>query len=51
MKLNEINNEIKKLTFKELLEVYDMLENAINDEDQTRYNERVKKEKYDISRG
>ena len=42
MKLEQLNKEIKKLTFNELLEVYNMVEDASNDEDQTRYNERIK---------
>tara|TARA_R110002020_G_scaffold301372_1_gene516813 strand:+ start:373 stop:540 length:168 start_codon:yes stop_codon:yes gene_type:complete len=42
LKLKTLNREIKKLTFSELLEVYNMIEDATNDEDQTRYNERNK---------
>ena len=42
MKLEQLNKEIKKLTFNELLEVYNMVEDASNDEAQTRYNERIK---------
>ena len=42
MKLEQLNKEIKKLTLNELLEVYNMVEDASNDEDQTRYNERIK---------
>ena len=46
MKLEQLNKEIKKLTFNELLEVYNMVEDASNDEDQTRYNERIKENLY-----
>ena len=42
MKLEQLNKEIKKLTFNELLEVYNMVEDASNDEDQTRFIERIK---------
>ncbi len=44
MNLKKIEKEIKKLTFRELLQVYYMVEKATNDEDQIRYNERFKKD-------
>mgnify|MGYP003148180788 FL=1 len=50
MKLEQLNKEIKKLTFNELLEVYNMIEDATNDEDQTRYNERIKEKTRELKK-
>mgnify|MGYP003645799917 CR=1 FL=1 len=40
--LKELNREINKLTWSELMALYNMIEDATMDEDQIRYNERNK---------
>ena len=50
MNLKKIEKEIKKLTFNELLEVYNMIEDATNDEEQTRYNERIRKKTRELKK-